>query len=209
MAPPELTTPDRLDAADRRAVAALLADAFEHDPMQSWLFPDGRHRHRRLQRFYDRDIAHRLKRTNTVCLIGRSDAVAFWQPPGDVRTLPTSAAVRLAPSLVSVAFSHPLRALAILRGVLAHRPEEPHWYLTHLAVRPELQGQGLGRRLLDWGIERAGNEAVGVYLETANQDNLAFYASAGFKQVGMIRVHGAPDVWCLWRAAQEASSEFT
>ena len=202
MARSELTTPDRLDADERRAVAALLADAFEHDPMQSWLFPNERLRHRRLQRFYDRDIAHRLERTNTVCLIGGS-AVAFWQPPGDVSSVPPSAAARLAPSLVSVAFRHPARALAVLRGVLAHRPAEPHWYLTHLAVRPGLQGRGLGRRLLLWGIERSREDGIGVYLETANQDNLAFYAAAGFSQVGMVRVQGAPDVWCLWRATSE------
>lgn len=86
----------------------------------------------------------------------------------------------------------------MLRAVLQRRPTEAHWYLSHLAVHPDHQGRGYGRRLLRHGIDQAEAAGVGVYLETANSDNLAFYQASGLHEVGVVRVAGAPTVWCLW-----------
>jgi len=104
-----------------------------------------------------------------------------------------------------VAAHHPLAGPRLLAAVLRLRPDEPHWYLSHLAVRPGDQGQGFGRTLLRWGIERADKDGVGTYLETANPDNLPFYRAAGYSQVGLVRVESAPKVWTLWRAPAAAS----
>jgi ribosomal protein S18 acetylase RimI-like enzyme len=82
-----------------------------------------------------------------------------------------------------------------------HRPDEPHWYVSHLAVAPEAQGRGIGGRLLDHGLRRADANHVGTYLETANPANLAFYARHGLREVGLVDVAGAPPVWLLWRPA--------
>ncbi|KAL1645072.1 hypothetical protein SLS61_008505 [Didymella pomorum] len=45
--------------------------------------------------------------------------------------------------------------------------DEKHWYLALLLTWPEWQGRGVGRRLLDWGIERADKEDTVMYLETS------------------------------------------
>jgi ribosomal protein S18 acetylase RimI-like enzyme len=202
---PGVITARRLESAQRSAVVNVLAEAFEYDPMQAWLFPNPRRRLQRLRRFYERDLAVRLEGTATVCLLG-ARAVAFWQPPAGGETLSIHSAIRLAPCFVSVAAHHPFAAMNVLGAVLRQRPREPHWYLTHLAVRPGDQGRGLGRILLQWGIERADEEGVGTYLETANPDNLPFYRAAGYSQVGLVRVDDAPNVWTLWRGPTDMNS---
>lgn len=194
-----------LDLEQRSAVVNVLAEAFEHDPMQAWLFPNAKRRPQRLRRFYERDVMVRLEGTATACLFD-SRGVAFWQPPGGGETLSIGSALRLAPCFSSVLAHHPLAAASVLAAVLQQRPPEPHWYLNHLAVRPGDQGKGLGRTLLQWGIERADEEGVGTYLETTNPDNLSFYRAAGYSQVGIVRVDGAPNVWALWRAPGQASA---
>lgn len=193
----------RLDTSERRALAVLLADAFVEDPMQRWLFPNDRHRRRRLRRFYELDLRHRLEGRCTVERLG-PEGVAFWQPPGDRATVPVRSAVRLAPAFLSVAAHHPAAAMRVLAAVAAARPDEPHWYLSHLAVAPSAQSRGVGSRLLRAGLVRADAEGVGVHLETANPANLAFYARHGFCEVGSVEVRSAPPVWLLWRPAVRA-----
>jgi GNAT superfamily N-acetyltransferase len=171
-----------LESAQRSAVVNVLAEAFEYDPMQAWLFPNPRRRLQRLRRFYERDLAVRLEGTATVCLLG-ARAVAFWQPPAGCETLSIHSAIRLAPCFVSVAAHHPFAAMNVLGAV-----------------------RGLGRMLLQWGIERADEEGVGTYLETANPDNLPFYRAAGYSQVGLVRVDDAPNVWTLWRGPTDMNS---
>jgi ribosomal protein S18 acetylase RimI-like enzyme len=205
---PAVITARNLEPAQRSAVVDVLAEAFEHDPMQAWLFPNVKHRMKRLHRFYERDVAVRLEGKAAACLLG-TQAVAFWQPPAGGQTLSFRSALRLAPCFPSVVAHHPFAAARVLTAVLRQRPQEPHWYLTHLAVRPGDQGRGLGRALLQWGVERADEEGVGTYLETASPDNLAFYRAAGYSQVGVVRVDGAPSVWTLWRGPANNSPSGT
>lgn len=189
-----------LEPAERLRIADLLAAAFEDDPMQRWLFPNAHRRRRRLRRFYELDLRHRLEGR---CLVDAEEisAVAFWHPPGDGATVPARAAVRLAPAFVSVAAHHPVVALRVLAAVARGRPAEPHWYLSHLAVAPGAQGRGIGGSLLRRGTSRAAADGVGAYLETSNPDNLGFYGSHGFDVVDVVEVGSAPPVWLLWRGA--------
>ena len=64
---------------------------------------------------------------------------------------------------------------------------ERHWYLASLITWPEWQGRGVGRRLLDWGIERADQEGEGretpIYLEASDMSR-GIYEHVGFRQVG-------------------------
>lgn len=59
-------------------------------------------------------------------------------------------------------------------------------YLHHFAIRPDLQGRGLGRLLMDATLEAARTLGLQLKLEV-DQDNLraqALYRSYGFKQLG-------------------------
>ena len=185
-----------LDGHVLDAMTDVMAGAFYDDPMQRWLFPNGRRRRARLRRVYDLDVRHRLN-GNAVPVVVEEVGVGFWHPPGDA-PMGIRSAMAIAPGYASVAAHHPVRALRVLREVLARRPDDPHWYLSHLAVASDRRGAGIGRRLLGFGIDRAAADGVGVYLETTNPTNLRFYGAAGFTQVGVVDVPNAPSVWLLW-----------
>lgn len=179
-------------------VTSLMAAAFWFDPMQEWLFPKESMRARRLRRLYELDVRHRLNGQAFAHLAGHV-GVAFWHPP-DRWTVSPRVAARIAPALTSALVHHPFRAQRVLREILERHPTEPHWYLSHLAVASSERGRGIGRALLEAGLEEAARDGVGAYLETANPANLPFYRAAGFRQVGTVKMPGAPEVWLLWHA---------
>jgi GNAT superfamily N-acetyltransferase len=63
--------------------------------------------------------------------------------------------------------------------------DEPHWYLAPLCCWPEHQGKGVGKRLLNWAIERADkSEPVQpLFLESAPSARVV-YLHVGFVPVG-------------------------
>jgi GNAT superfamily N-acetyltransferase len=69
-----------------------------------------------------------------------------------------------------------------LRTLERYHPCEPHHYLMLLGVHPSFQGQGYARTLLEVLHARSAAHptSVGVYLETANPSNLAFYQYFGY-----------------------------
>ena len=178
-------------------VASVLAEAFQHDPMLKWLYPDPLHRRRRLERLYELDVRHRLNGNSIVFRAG-NHGIAFWQPPG---TDPYSlrASLRLLPALISVVVHHPLKATRAAAEVYGRRPEEPHWVLNHLAVDATQRGRGTGRALVESGLRLADAEGAGAFLETSNPDNLGFYGAAGFEVIDQVDLDGVPTTWLMWR----------
>jgi GNAT superfamily N-acetyltransferase len=58
--------------------------------------------------------------------------------------------------------------------------DDAAWYLSIVAVDPAVQGQGVGRKLLEPTLEEADRAGVTCYLETFSQRNLPFYQRLGF-----------------------------
>jgi ribosomal protein S18 acetylase RimI-like enzyme len=92
-----------------------------------------------------------------------------------------------------------LRGFRAAQLIAVQAPPEPFTYLRTLAVDPELQGRGLGSRLVEQ-VLRAAPISLPVYLETATERNLAFYARHGFECRGEFSCLGVR-VWRLVRPA--------
>ncbi|KAJ5698695.1 hypothetical protein N7462_000700 [Penicillium macrosclerotiorum] len=58
--------------------------------------------------------------------------------------------------------------------------DRPHYYLEMLAVHPSYQGRGLASKLLKWGLSRADEEGVEVYL-SSSPDGKPLYEKYGFQ----------------------------
>lgn len=56
------------------------------------------------------------------------------------------------------------------------------WYLSVLAVHPQRQRQGIGRSLVQWGLEKARQEELPVGLE-ASVKGTSLYEKLGFRTV--------------------------
>ncbi len=71
-----------------------------------------------------------------------------------------------------------------LAGAATVRWEGDPCEIVELAVGPDRQGQGLGRRFLDWiaaEARRRGRRAVEVGTANASLGNIAFYQKCGFR----------------------------
>ena len=72
-----------------------------------------------------------------------------------------------------------------LVGVVVLKPESDHMLLDNVAVRPERQGSGFGRRLIDFAEARArqcGYKEIQLYTNAAMHENLAMYARLGYQE---------------------------
>ena len=57
---------------------------------------------------------------------------------------------------------------------------EDDWYLSILGINPNMQGRGLGKKLLAPTLELADQQDTSCYLETFTPLNMSFYARLGF-----------------------------
>lgn len=53
------------------------------------------------------------------------------------------------------------------------------WYLEMMAVKPDCQNQGIGRLVVDWGLERAREEGIHASVISAKGKE-PFYQKCGF-----------------------------
>jgi GNAT superfamily N-acetyltransferase len=80
----------------------------------------------------------------------------------------------------------------------AHLPAEPCWFLDAVAVAPGAQGRGLGRTLVQHGLELARADGCPAFLETGTPRNVPFYESFGFQVVDQQPApDGGPMIWFM------------
>ena len=63
----------------------------------------------------------------------------------------------------------------------------PYILMHGLVVLPEWQGKGVGKRLLEWGIEKADKKGLDCWVD-ASEAALGFFEKFGWEQVGVVEV---------------------
>jgi hypothetical protein len=92
----ELPRARRATRADAAVVARTLAEAFDDDPVMTWLLPHGsRGRERRLRAFFSCEARGFLHRDKPVYLAGDGQSAALWAPPGMWALTPRESATEL------------------------------------------------------------------------------------------------------------------
>ncbi|KGM09441.1 GNAT family N-acetyltransferase [Cellulomonas bogoriensis] len=192
--------------ADVRKVRTLLARAFHDDPLMEWVFPDAATRPDAVAAWLGLFVEHDQAVGEVEVLRGEGpgapvQAVAVWRPStgapatGTLPTIGGLLTLLIGPER-TVEVAHGLRAIHELA------PTQPHTYLHFLAVDPELQGRGLGRRVMARGLRRSLDAGTGVHLETTNPRALTFYHRLGFQITGQRQVNApgrpGPTMWAMW-----------
>jgi GNAT superfamily N-acetyltransferase len=62
-----------------------------------------------------------------------------------------------------------------------------HALMAVLAIDPEFQRGGVGRKLLEWGLDKADKEGVELWID-ASQYGKGLYEKMGWKEVGVVEV---------------------
>jgi ribosomal protein S18 acetylase RimI-like enzyme len=86
----------------------------------------------------------------------------------------------LIPALI-MAGSVILRARKFRKIWHEHDPKQSHWHIDPLAVMPEMQGKGIGSKLLTYFCEYVDKENTLAYLETDRPENVRLYNRFGFE----------------------------
>jgi len=190
-------------SSDVPAIRKVLGEAFAPDPLFQWLFPDEATRLDAAAAWLGLFVERYVSRNPIHVIAGdRVEAVAVWQAPGET-ALPVAVGPPSIGGLLGALLGSDRTAELgdALRAIGSVRPTRRHSYLQFLAVSPEHQGHGMGRRVIMPGMAAADAEGVGVHLETTNPKNLAFYASLGFEVSHEIRLEpGGPELWAMWKA---------
>lgn len=185
--------------ADVPALCAVLARAFEDDPVAVHLIPSERRRRRGLEAFFRRQLSRDLLPRGSVFTTEERSGAALWAPPGMPvpHALPVLASVvPMAPYVVGRQVVRSVRSLARIASL---RPREPHWYLAVLGTDPPRQGRGIGSALLQPVLARCDAEGARAYLESSKQSNVPFYRRHGFEVTEEVHLPRGPTVWTMWR----------
>ena len=184
-------------AGDVDALAATLTQAFDDDPLTTWLFPDPQARRRKLPSFF-RSLLRASIPLGEVYSTDDARCAAIWNPPG---TFPMGWRTDARLGLTTTRLVG-LRIMSCARGLLyfaSHHPKERHWYLQMLGTQPEWQGRGAGSAILAPVLERCDRDGERVYLESSKEQNIPFYNRHGFEVTAEIQVPRGPVVWAMWR----------
>ncbi|MFJ4684657.1 GNAT family N-acetyltransferase [Streptomyces sp. NPDC088789] len=189
-------------ANDREVIVRLLDQAFQQDPVSSWVFPD---------EAYRRETHHRLVGafTDIVMAEGRIDlaedgsACALWLsvPDGDGHDGQDPEGGDDAAQLRAVVDPDNARVEEIANLTAGIHPSgRAHAYLWMVGVSPERQGQGVGSALIGTVLERCDRDGVPAYLEASNARSRDLYARLGFAVIGEpLRLPDGPLMWPMWR----------
>jgi N-acetylglutamate synthase-like GNAT family acetyltransferase len=102
------------------------------------------------------------------------------------------------PALISQGVVHILEEAGELAGVVVLIPEDGAMLLHCVAVRPNAQGQGLGRLLLTFAERKAreaGFDVIRLITNPAMFENLAIYKHYGYAETHRGEVKGRPAVY--------------
>jgi ribosomal protein S18 acetylase RimI-like enzyme len=88
--------------------------------------------------------------------------------------------IRTTPSMVRIMRTALPRAFTMMSKREAADPSRPHWHIGPVGVRPELQGRGIGKALLERFLADVDEREAAAFLETDVDRNVTLYEHFGF-----------------------------
>jgi ribosomal protein S18 acetylase RimI-like enzyme len=187
--------------ADTTALSQVIAEAFHDLPPAWWLIPGPGRRREVFPGYFALLVEHALATgvVHTTC--GRT-AAALWLPVGAEG--PGQPGDDYRARLAQVAGPDAIRFVAFDAELDDHHPTgTAHQYLAILAVRPDVQGQGIGTALLR--THHAALDAAGTaaYLEASSEHSHDWYQRHGYTDTGppFHLPDSGPPLWPMWRPA--------
>ena len=176
-----MITVRRAGADDLDRICRTLVRAFAADPLIRWMLTDdAAYEHWQGAAFF-RLLVLRWLAVGEVWTTPDVVAVSVWGPPGPDQRLPDSVHAEMGAIYQRFDSRTQARLAAVGAAVASHAPADEYWYLNFLGTHPDWQRQGLGSALLAPLRERCDAEGLPQYLETATDDDIAYYRARGFE----------------------------
>ena len=171
-----------VDPASASAVAALQDDPFYRSICAPY-WSQAATRRAVLSQYFNYSIQEGCDLGRSVHLADRTCGVAVWLLPQRTEIEAKAATQKrtfLETTLGAEGCSNYYRIIEFMSAQSATLVDDAVWYLSIVAVDPGLQGQGLGRKLLEPTLAEADRAGATCYLETFGPQNLGFYRHLGF-----------------------------
>ena len=199
--------PVRLDGLhDPELAGAVLARAFQAEPLSAWQIPDDAERAVLLPGHFER-VVRLAQIAGEVWRSEEYDAVACWLGPGRwppaTEELVEAGMTEVEALIGRDAWSRFEIVYSALDDAHARAIHGDHWDLWVLGVLPEAQGNGVASRLVAPMLERLDRAGEVCYLETLDERTLRLYARLGFEVViDETEPVSGMRFWCCVRAPQ-------
>jgi RimJ/RimL family protein N-acetyltransferase len=195
-----------METDEVRSIAAAIADGFVGEAVTSWLLPQRRRHRKRLRLLFTVELeALVLPHGGLVFTAddnGNGLVGGCLVLPPDRWRMPNSVDGRTALRWLRVYGRWLRRAIRAQRIMEEHHPDEAHYYIRWLAVRPGLRDQGLGRALLQPVLDRCDSERLPAYIEASSERSAALYERLGFVHQGVYELpDGGSPIWPMRRPA--------
>lgn len=176
-----------LTLADVEATAQVIAQAFEDDPLTSFMLPIKATRVRTLTKFFRVYGEINIKNQRGYGVGEPLQGIAFWKfPEQDSMSISVKSLGKLLPLLFTMYPIGYFRAKAILNQIEAlHKKyaDAPHFYLDNLGVLASARGKGVSSKLIRPFLEMADSQKVMAYTDTVTKSNVPLYEHFGFQCV--------------------------
>jgi ribosomal protein S18 acetylase RimI-like enzyme len=134
---------------------------------------------------------------------GKIVGVCSMLPPGEC-LLSSGEKLRLVWRLLSPGPRALVRTMRFLDVWDKHHPTERHWHLGPVAVDSDLQGMGVGSKLMQRFCAQIDEADEAAYLEADKEINVRFYERFGFEVISEEEVLGTKN-WFMFRQPHQSS----
>jgi GNAT superfamily N-acetyltransferase len=194
----------KLDSSQKKRASDILAAAFFEYPMFTFYFPDPKRRARCLP-LYLGDVLKCALRYGEAYVTPDVSGVIFFLPPGHTKISQweyIQNGFLRAPFLLGRRYYKRSMECEAFVGDTHEQimNGRPHYYLWGLVADPGRQRKGVGSALMEPLIAKSDAERMPIYLETHEENNVAYYQRKGFN---LVRTDSIPKyglkIWCMLR----------
>jgi ribosomal protein S18 acetylase RimI-like enzyme len=188
-------------AGDIDTVAGIIAVSFDHLDVIRFLVPDPGRRRTVSRDWYRLYVEHAVGGAGQVVMTEDASAAAVWfDRTGEIKE-PEDYGNRLA----DLAGNDLPQFVRLDLQMDAYHPNDPHWHLLFLAVRPDRWNQGLGSKLMNYTHSRLDAEAIPAYLEATSDQNRRLYRRHGYTDMNppTLAVTDNINLHRMWRPPQD------
>lgn len=186
--------------------AAVLGEAYEHEPIITRMIPLTTDRRRkRIANYFVWSMSYTGLRNVQVAVDPLSDrilGVALWEPPNH---RPNRLASTLTTPLAFAAMGrHGFRVLDEFGEASEGRhPSEPSWHLVDIGTSAAARGLGVGTRLIEHRLREIDRARQIAWLEATTPASAKLYERFGFTTTSTLS-GAAEGVSVMWREPQSA-----